>query len=221
LQSATKPKYLLNWTINTRESGYFSWYNEAMLTVGIDEVGRGCWAGPVVAAAVLFGEVMPPGLTDSKLLSRKRREFLSQEIIKHAIGVGIGWVHAPTVDKLGLTEAVRRAMTTALGAISSDYDDVIIDGNHNFLSDVAKTSALINADQIVPAVSAASIVAKVARDNYMATMAEQFPEYGFDQHVGYGTALHLDNLHKFGVSELHRRSYKPIKSVLALRQQDL
>jgi ribonuclease HII len=183
-----------------------------MLTVGIDEVGRGCWAGPVVAGAVLLKQPID-GLTDSKLLKKARREELAAIIKEKALAVGIGWVDAATIDEIGLTEAVGLAMKKALLQIELEYDEVIIDGNYNFIKDNPKVRTLIKADLTVPAVSAASIVAKVARDNFMAEVKGN--DYGFAQHVGYGTALHLEKLKLHGVSELHRKSFKPVKALLA------
>ncbi len=191
-----------------------------MLIVGIDEVGRGCWAGPLVAGAVIMppGFLLPPGalwrLGDSKLLSKKQRDLADLEIRKVALAIGLGWVDAATIDTVGITTAVKWAMARALEEIKLDYDEVIIDGNFNFLSDTTNTRAFIKADATVAAVSAASIVAKVARDNYMSNIISEYPGYGFEQHVGYGTALHMANLKKLGVSDLHRRSYKPIKALL-------
>src|SRR5882672_8960542 len=137
------------------------------MIVGIDEVGRGCWAGPVVAGAVLLGEPIP-GLKDSKKLSKLQRERLDAEIRVSAVGFGIGWVPASEVDVVGLTEAVRLAMQRALKGITATYHELIIDGNYNFFPTHANSRALIGADNLVPAVSAASIIAKVARDRYMA-----------------------------------------------------
>lgn len=188
-------------------------YNEVMITVGIDEVGRGCWAGPVVAGAVILDQPIL-GLKDSKKLSKKKREELTLQIKSKAWAVGLGWVDASIVDEVGITEAVKMAMQQALDQIGIDYDEVIIDGHLNFLADQPKTRALIKADDTVPSVSAASIVAKVARDNYMSDIASDYPDYGFEQHVGYGTALHLERLKLHGVSNLHRRSFKPIKGML-------
>ena len=184
-----------------------------MITVGIDEVGRGCWAGPVVAGAVILDKPID-GLKDSKKLSKKKREELTIQIKDEAKAVGLGWVEASIVDEVGITEAVRLAMQQALDEIDADYDEVIIDGHLNFLPDNPKTRALIKADDTEPSVSAASIVAKVARDNFMSEVASEYPDYGFPQHVGYGTALHLERLKLHGVSNLHRRSFKPIKGML-------
>lgn len=184
-----------------------------MVVVGIDEVGRGCWAGPVVAGAVILDKSIK-GLTDSKLLSKKQREKLSFEIEVEALAVGLGWVQPAEVDEIGLTEAVRLAMARALDQIQIDYNEIIIDGSYNFFPDNPKAKAIVKADSSVPAVSAASILAKVARDKYMAEICAQFPDYGFDKHVGYGTALHIEKLKKYGICELHRKSYKPIQNIL-------
>jgi len=182
--------------------------------VGIDEVGRGCWAGPLVAGAVILNDPIE-GLKDSKKLGSARREELSLLINLQAAAIGLGWVDAATIDRIGITKAVKWAMERALEAISVDYDEIIIDGNLNFLDSNAKARAIIKADDTVAAVSAASIVAKVARDQYMIEMAGLYPNYGFDRHVGYGTALHLDRLKKHGISKLHRQSFKPIQKLLS------
>lgn len=184
-----------------------------MITVGIDEVGRGCWAGPVVAGAVILDKPIQ-GLKDSKKLSKKRREELTGLIKREAKAIGLGWVPAEIIDEVGITKAVALAMQQALNQIKTEYDEVIIDGHLNFLPDNPKTRAVVKADDTVPAVSAASIVAKVARDYYMAKVDEEVPGYEFGQHVGYGTALHLEKLKVNGVSRLHRRSFKPIKALL-------
>lgn len=186
-----------------------------MVIVGIDEVGRGCWAGPVVAGAVILDEPIK-GLTDSKLLSKKRREVLVLEIKLQAVAIGLGWVSAQEVDTLGLTAAVRLAMQRAMEQITTPYDEIIVDGNLNFLVDNLKARAIIKADLSVPSVSAASILAKVARDQYMAEAAGEYPQYGFDKHVGYGTAFHHEKLKLHGVCELHRLSFKPIQALAQL-----
>ncbi len=184
-----------------------------MLTVGIDEVGRGCWAGPVVAGAVVLGNPIE-GLKDSKLLSKKQRERLATQIELQANAIGLGWVEATVIDEIGLTAAVKLAMERALEQIGIAYDEVIIDGNVNFLVENPKARAVIKADATVPAVSAASIIAKVARDKYMAELPAEYTGYDFDKHVGYGTALHLEKLKLYGVSDLHRHSFKPIAALL-------
>jgi ribonuclease HII len=185
------------------------------MTVGIDEVGRGCWAGPLVAGAVLLGDAPLAGLKDSKLLSKQQRERLDEQIRAAAIGYGLGWVTPAELDKIGLTEAVRLAMQRALAAIIQPYKEIVVDGNFNFFAHDARARALIKADNLIPAVSAASIIAKVARDQFMAGQAAAFPGYGFEKHVGYGTAAHRDALQKLGLCELHRRSFKPIRALSA------
>jgi ribonuclease HII len=186
-----------------------------MVTVGLDEVGRGCWAGPLVAGAVVLGAPVS-GLKDSKLLSAKQRSSLAQLINAHALGTGLGWVSVAEVDRLGLTRAVALAMRRALQALQTPYEDIVIDGNINFFPEDSRARAIVKADNLIPAVSAASIIAKVARDTYMIKLAERFPQYGFEKHVGYGTALHCKALQTYGVSEHHRRSYKPIQALLAI-----
>lgn len=183
------------------------------MIVGVDEVGRGCWAGPVVAGAVLLARPMR-GLRDSKKLTKAQRELLDIRIRRTALAVGIGWATHQEVDEKGLTEAVRLAMQRAVADITLPYDQLIIDGNYNFLPEIACSRTIIKADDTVPAVSAASIVAKVARDNWMAShAAKQFPKYGFERHVGYGTPQHRASIAEFGLCELHRRRFAPIKLI--------
>ncbi len=183
-----------------------------MTTVGIDEVGRGCWAGPVVAGAVILSEPIA-GLKDSKKLSKNQRQLLFTKIYAKAQAIGLGWVDAPLIDKMGISQAVKLAMQQALDQIKIDYDEVIIDGSLNFLSKNPYTRAVIKADDSIPSVSAASIVAKVARDQYMTKIAANYQAYGFERHVGYGTELHLKQLMLHGPSNLHRRSFKPMKTL--------
>lgn len=184
-----------------------------MITVGVDEVGRGCWAGPVVAGAVILSQPID-GLKDSKKLSKQQRETLALLIHEHAAAVGIGWVSAAEIDDIGLSAAVAKAMRLAVEQLDAQFDEIIIDGATNFLPDNPKAKTLVKADDLIPAASAASIVAKVARDQYMAALPEVYAKYVFAQHVGYGTALHIERLKLHGVSDLHRKSYKPIRQFL-------
>jgi ribonuclease HII len=181
----------------------------ANIIVGIDEVGRGCLAGPLVAAAVILDKPID-GQMDSKLLSKAKREQLAKIIERDALAVGIGWTDVELINREGLTFAVGHAMREAISKIKVEYDKVIIDGNYNFLADYPSVSVVIKADQTIASVSAASIVAKVYRDNWMARLSEKFPEYGFDKHVGYGTKQHLDMIDAHGPCELHRMFYKPL-----------
>ncbi len=178
--------------------------------VGIDEVGRGSWAGPVVAGAVMLTQTLE-GLKDSKFLSKNHREQLAAHIYNTSLATGLGWVSPREVDQLGLSKAVGLAMERALKQISINYDKIIIDGKYNFMPANPKANAVIRADTYIPAVSAASVIAKVARDNYMKSIAAQFPLYHFEKHVGYGTYLHAQMLKLHGACELHRFSYKPVK----------
>lgn len=183
------------------------------LIVGIDEVGRGCWAGPLVVGAVMLGENIPEGLNDSKKLSKLQRLHVSKDVHNKALFVGLGWVWPDEVDSLGLTSATTLGIERAILKLSS-YDKIIIDGKVNFLPQNPLAETLVGADSLVPAVSAASIVAKVARDSYMTKESANYPKYGFDKHVGYGTHFHRQAIAANGICSLHRKSYKPIKSIL-------
>lgn len=183
------------------------------MIVGIDEVGRGCMAGPLVAGAVLLGKPIK-GLKDSKKLTREQRVVFDGKIRQKALAYGLGWVMHDELDKVGMTQAIRLAMERALAAINVEYDTVIIDGNYNFLQHVAKTETLIKADDKIPAVSAASIIAKVARDTWMITAAQDYPGYGFESHVGYCTPAHRAAVSSLGVCDLHRRLFAPVRAAL-------
>lgn len=190
-------------------------YNEHMI-VGIDEVGRGPWAGPVVFGAVVLGAVQIDGLTDSKKLTKKRRELLSAAIHEKAAAVGLGWVSAAELDEIGLSAALTLACKRALEQITVPYQQIILDGTVNLLKDTGKgpyVTTMAKADLLVPSVSAASIVAKVARDAYMAEQDQVYPGYGFAAHAGYGTSAHRSALERLGVTELHRRSFAPIAAL--------
>lgn len=183
------------------------------MILGVDEVGRGPWAGPLVIGAVVLGGASIDGLTDSKKLSKKRREALDITIREQAAGVGLGWVTANEIDEIGLSAALRLATVRAVEQITVPYHEIIIDGTINFLADTSKgdyVTTLKKADLLIPSVSAASIIAKVARDNYMAEQDVAYPGYKFGAHVGYGTAIHRDAIEKLGVTPLHRLSFAPL-----------
>ena len=181
---------------------------------GVDEVGRGCWAGPVVAGAVVLKRPIK-GLRDSKKLTKLQRQKLAETIKDKALAWSLGWADAKEVDAFGLTAAVSLAMHRAMATLPECYDQIVVDGNYNFLADMPGSSTLIKADDLVPAVSAASILAKVARDEWMATEAAQrFPLYGFEKHVGYGTAAHILALETHGICDLHRLSFRPVRAML-------
>ena len=183
------------------------------MILGIDEVGRGPWAGPLVVGAVVLGDAMIEGLTDSKKLSKKRRSELDVIIRAQAAGFGLGWVTANELDDIGLSEALRLATRRAVGQIKTPYHEIIIDGTINFLADTNKgdyVTTMKKADLLVPCVSAASIVAKVARDKFMTEQDAIYPGYGFASHVGYGTAAHIKAINELGVTPLHRLSFGPL-----------
>src|ERR1700757_5123545 len=163
------------------------------MILGIDEVGRGPWAGPLVVGAVVLGGSSIDGLTDSKKLSKKRKEELDAIIRSQAAGFGLGWVHADEIDELGLSESLKLATRRAVEQVKTSYHEIIIDGTINFLADTNKgeyVTTMAKADLLIPSVSAASIIAKVARDNYMTEQDAIYEGYKFASHVGYGTAVH-------------------------------
>lgn len=186
------------------------------MIVGIDEVGRGPWAGPlVVAAVVLPDNCTIDGLTDSKKLTKKRREALDPLIRETALGYGLGWVHADELDEIGLSESLRLATRRAIEQITIPYHEIIIDGTINFLHGTRKgefVTTLPKADLLIPAVSAASVIAKVARDTFMSHQDQTFPGYNFASHAGYGTAAHRSAIEQFGVTPLHRLSFAPLSA---------
>lgn len=181
-----------------------------MVTVGIDEVGRGSWAGPLVVGAVALAYPIV-GLKDSKKLSKLQRTKLAKAIHESAMACSLGWVTSREVDNLGLTKAMGLAIRRAMKLINIDYTEIIIDGNYNYIPENLKARFLIAADSIEPSVSAASIIAKVARDNWMTKIAKLYPVYGFEKNVGYGTQQHIDAIKNNGICKLHRLSYKPLK----------
>lgn len=184
------------------------------MILGIDEVGRGPWAGPLVVGAVVLGGIEIGGLTDSKKLSKKRREILDLEIREKVQAIGLGWVTAAEIDEIGLSKALALATKLAVQQITAPYHEIIIDGTVNFLANTNKSgyvTTLKKADLLIPSVSAASIIAKVARDNYMAEQDAIYQGYGFSSHSGYGTAAHIAAIDRLGITPLHRLSFAPLK----------
>ena len=193
------------------------------IILGIDEVGRGPWAGPLVVGAVILGENFPTDvqLTDSKKLTPKQRDKLYNLIKQHSLASATGWVSAAELDEVGLSASLKLATRRAVKQIFSQnvqFSEVIIDGTVNFLKDTPlkdRVTVLKKADDLIKEVSAASIIAKVARDQYMVKLATQYPAYGFENHVGYGTAKHRDALLKHGICPEHRQSFRPIREIIA------
>lgn len=187
---------------------------------GVDEVGRGPLAGPVVACAVMISAelFLDPdkfkGVNDSKKLSAARREKWYEILTKHAkIKWGVGIISEKIIDKINILEATKSAMLEAIGKIGeSDY--LLIDGNFTLDSlPNINQKAIIKGDAKSISIAAASIIAKVTRDRIMQRFHEDYPEYGFDKHKGYGTALHCEAINKFGPCPIHRRSFEPIRSL--------
>ena len=187
------------------------------LIAGVDEVGRGPLAGPVIAAAVILDDRRPiDGLADSKVLSAARREELSPIIKERAICWALGRAEVEEIDRLNILQASLLAMKRAVEALSLPPELVLVDGNQApELGYPVQT--VVRGDASVPAISAASILAKVARDTEMYEMDCLFPGYGFSKHKGYPTVEHLDALAKKGVSPIHRRSFAPVRRIVGLR----
>ncbi len=183
--------------------------------IGIDEVGRGAWAGPLLVVAARQANELPDGLRDSKVLSKARRESLNIDI-KATCDIGEGWVSPEDIDRLGLAMAMKLGVSRALLMLEAGATEpIIMDGSTNYCNEeYVNVKTVVRADSKYTIVSAASIVAKVARDNYMAEMVKTHPNYGFESHVGYGTKLHSDALRKYGITTIHRKSYAPIMRII-------
>ena len=191
-----------------------NYYRKAKLVAGVDEVGRGPLAGPVVTAAVILDEHNPiAGLTDSKKLTERQREILAAEIKQKAVAWSLGRAEVCEIDELNILQATLLAMQRAIAALSPLPEYVLVDGNRcpGFH---CPAEAIIKGDLYVPMISAASIIAKVARDQEMRELDKQFPGYGLLRHKGYPTKAHIAALEKLGVTSIHRRSYGPVKRLL-------
>jgi len=180
------------------------------LVAGVDEAGRGPLAGPVVAAAVILDDLQPiAGLNDSKKLTEKRREKLCEEILAKALCCSIAEASVQEIDTLNILQATLLAMRRAVDGLRLKPVKVLVDGNRLPVLDV-RAEAIVQGDALVPAISAASILAKVHRDRLCAQLHAQYPQYGFDRHKGYGTAEHLQALALHGPSPWHRTSFAPV-----------
>jgi ribonuclease HII len=181
---------------------------------GVDEAGRGPLAGPVYAAAVILDPARPiPGLRDSKKLSESRRDELALIIKRDALAWSIAQCSAAEIDALNILQATLLAMRRAIEGLSVQPTLALIDGNRCPVTSV-RTEAIVKGDDKVIEISAASILAKTARDAVLVEMHRKYPQYGFDQHKGYPTALHLQRLREHGVTPEHRRSYAPVRALL-------
>jgi ribonuclease HII len=175
---------------------------------GIDEAGRGPWAGPVVAGAVMFAGKRPKGLADSKTLSERARETLYAEIMEVGL-VGVGQASAAEIDALNIRQATHLAMRRAVAALPIAPIAALIDGNDAPVLP-CPGEAIIDGDAHVPLIAAASIIAKVTRDRLMIEACALYPGYGFAQHKGYGAPAHAAALEKLGPCAIHRLSFKPV-----------
>lgn len=228
-------------TGSLEEEGYSSGYR---YIAGLDEVGRGPLAGPVVAAAVIFSRGHShPDIRDSKLLIRKKREVLAAWIKEHSIAWGVGIVGSEEIDRVNILRATFLAMTHAVKQLRPIPDYLLIDGPHTIPlsllvkslnrywssdyttnestnNDLPAQKAVKKGDKLCLSIAAASIVAKVARDRMMIEYDRLYPEYGFAQHKGYGSSSHLNALGRYGPSPLHRRSFKPVRECTGLAIND-
>ena len=184
--------------------------------VGVDEVGRGCLAGPLLVVAARATAKLPDGLKDSKLMSRRQREEVLNKL-SICCQFGEGWVEPLEIDEHGLADGLRLGVARALAALKAEaIEEIILDGPINYAPpSYVRVNCLIKADVSVPLVSAASIYAKVTRDKFMRDLEKMHPIYGFERHVGYATLEHRQALQDYGpLKKVHRMSFSPLKSLL-------
>ena len=190
-----------------------------MIIAGVDEAGRGPWAGPVVAAAVILRGAVPKGLDDSKKLSAKRREALFQALYDSDCLIGVGQACVAEIDSINILQATYLAMTRAVDALGEPPAHVLVDGNR-----LPKwrwpATAIVGGDGCEPAISAASIIAKVTRDRIMAELDGLHPGYGWVTNQGYGVAAHAEALLRLGATPHHRASFAPVKAVLQRQREE-
>lgn len=190
-------------------------YPNAKLIAGVDEVGRGPLVGAVVTAAVILDPERPiTGLADSKKLSEKKRLLLAEEIKEKALAWSLGRAEATEIDQLNILQATMLAMCRAVQGLHIQPDFVLIDGNRIPAALNIAAQAVVKGDSLVAEISAASILAKVARDQEMLLLHQKYPQYGFDRHKGYPTKLHLEAIEKYGILAEHRQSFAPVKKYI-------
>lgn len=193
-----------------------------MLIAGVDEAGRGCLAGPVFAAAVIFPENFHYSfeLKDSKQLTPKKRTELALLIKKHSLAYAVGRAEVHEIDSINILNATLLAMTRAVNSLSIRPHKIEVDGNKAPDWDYV-TKTIIRGDETIPSIMAASILAKVHRDQEMVELSLKYPMYHFDKHKGYGTELHLESIRNFGIIEAHhRRSFDPIRTMLEKEKEN-
>ncbi len=178
---------------------------------GIDEAGRGPWAGPVVAAAVILDiNNLPIGVDDSKKLNAKKRAIFFEEIIKSSIAIGIGIIEAKEIDEINILQATYKAMKIAVKNLKIMPEYCLIDGNRDPHIGI-KSDCIVKGDSKSISIAAASIIAKQTRDKIMNEANNLYPQYGFNKNAGYGVPFHINALNEFGPCPIHRLSYKPVK----------
>lgn len=202
--------------MSQQQSGLFDDlpYSLDEIICGVDEAGRGPLAGPVYAAAVILDRNRPiPGLRDSKKLNEAKRDELAPLIREHAIAWAVAKASEEEIDRLNILQASLLAMKRAVYALSTVPTLALIDGNKCPVMRI-QSIAIVEGDDKIESISAASILAKTTRDAALVKLHKKYPQYGFDQHKGYGTALHLERLREHGASPVHRRSFAPVREVL-------
>jgi ribonuclease HII len=200
----TKSQISLDFEHEARLEGY-------KFIAGVDEVGRGCLAGAVVAAAVVLdlSKPLPEGLNDSKKISAKNRERIAAEIQTNAICYAVAQVEADEIDRINILQATKKAMISAVGKLNPAADFLLIDALQ--LKELTlPQKAIIHGDAISASIAAASIIAKTYRDNLMSQLDKIYPEYGFSNHVGYGTKAHFEALREYGACPLHRKTFRGV-----------
>ena len=182
---------------------------------GTDEVGRGAWAGPVTAAAVILNpKKIPNGINDSKKLTKNKRNRLSDEIIATSISYSVIHISVFEIDKINILEASMLAMRSAALSLDKTPSHILVDGNKIPTNLNCPATAVVKGDNLSLTIAAASILAKVARDQIMEDLAEDFPKYGWETNVGYGTKAHIQGISQYGITPHHRLSFKPIHKML-------
>lgn len=199
-----KEKTVIDWLRYEREEIE----NGAKFICGVDEAGRGPLAGPVFAAAVILPEgLIIEGVNDSKKLSEKKREQLFDVICEKALAYSISAVDEATIDEINILQATYRAMTDAVNGLDIKPDVALIDGNKIPPQLEVKAKSIVKGDALSMSIACASILAKVSRDRFMLRIAEMYPQYMFEKHKGYGTALHVEKILEYGASPVHRKSF--------------
>lgn len=191
------------------------WIQGYMKVCGLDEVGRGPLAGPVVAGAVVIEDEKHflEGVRDSKIMTEKKRDFFVNEIKAKSLGWGIGIVENDEIDRIGISKAITRAMELAVEGLGFKVDYLITDGNVKKIGD-CPMEIITDGDAMHYSIAAASVLAKVRRDEIMREFSKKYPEYGFEKHVGYGTKMHMEALEKYGPCKIHRKCFKPVARFL-------